>query len=252
MDLQPRSDSEFSIVSTDSAAVHPGLVSEGSEPTSDIKLFVNPFSFLSSFFGGLRGNSELPKPTGNNTRNDSETRGRFTTQTIDHLVTNNYNYYNYISGGVGGAGGVGRDHGIGGGGGAGYGPTLNFYAPPREEQSEFRTIRQGDIKLRKQIGSESYHVVDFQNRLCREAVVRRVYSGEIRGDPGPVTVTMYEGDWAEERWRQDVAKYAAIRNPYIMQLYGLVNTRTLRAMVFHDGADHEYYMLTEADIAKQN
>ncbi|KAF7353330.1 hypothetical protein MSAN_01521200 [Mycena sanguinolenta] len=136
--------------------------------------------------------------------------------------------------GVGGAGGVGHDKGIGGDGGAGHGPTLNFYSSSQEEQSEFRTIRLGDIKLRKQFRPESYYIVDFKSGLCRETIVRRVYSGEIRGDPGPVTVTMYEGDWAEERWRQDVAKYAAIRHPYIMQLYGLVNTRTLRAMVFHD------------------
>ena len=31
-----------------------------------------------------------------------------------------------------------------------------------------------------------------------------------------------------------------LRHPYIMQLYGLVNTRGLRAMVFHDGVDHKF------------
>ncbi|KAF7353492.1 hypothetical protein MSAN_01538800 [Mycena sanguinolenta] len=160
-----------------------------------------------------------------------------TAQTANHLITNTYNYH--ISGGVGGAGGVGRDQGMGGGGGAGHGPTLNFYAPTQEDQSEFRTIRLGDINLRKEISREyQYGIVDFQNRPSRKTVVRRVYSGEIRGDPGPITVAMYEGDRAEEEWRQHLAKYAAIRHPYIMQLYGLVSTGALRAMVFHDGADH--------------
>ncbi|KAF7353327.1 Kinase-like protein [Mycena sanguinolenta] len=232
MDLQPDSDSEFAAVSTtNNAAAYSGVVLG---PTRNIKRFVKPFSFLPSFFArGQRVNSELPKPTGNHPRNDSETRGRFTTiRTTDHLITNTYNYY--ISGGVGGAGGVGRDQGIGGGGGAGHGPTVNICAPPREE-SEFRTIRLGDIKLRKEISRKyDYGVVNFRNPLSRGATVRRVYSGEIRGDPGPVTVAMYEGDRAKERWRRDVAKYAAIRHPNILQLYGLVNTQTLRAMVFHD------------------
>ncbi|KAF7334321.1 hypothetical protein MSAN_02376800 [Mycena sanguinolenta] len=39
---------------------------------------------------------------------------------------------------------------------------------------------------------------------------------------------------AEEKWRQHVAKYESIRHPHIMQLYGLVNTKGLYAMVFHD------------------
>ncbi|KAF7353324.1 hypothetical protein MSAN_01520400 [Mycena sanguinolenta] len=230
MDLQLHSDPEFSLASTDNAAV-PGVVSEASWVMSNIKLFVNPFNLLPSFFGGPRVSSELTN-TRNHIRNDSETRGRFrTAQMTDHLITNNYNYY--ISGGVGGAGGLGHGQGIGGGGGAGHGPTLNFYAAIREEQA-------GDIKLRKEVSREyHYDVVDFQNRLSRKTVVRRVYSGEIRGDPGPVTVAMYDGDQAEERWRQDVAKYTAIRHPYIMQLYGLVSTGALRAMVFHDGTNHQ-------------
>ncbi|KAJ6464395.1 hypothetical protein C8R45DRAFT_498925 [Mycena sanguinolenta] len=227
MDLQPHSESESSDVSTDNTAAPrtPKVVFRQTRGfKSNIKLFVKSFRLLPS----LGGPRVIAEPTGNHTRNDLETRARFTT--TDHLVTNNY--YNYISasGGVGGAGGVGRDQGIGGGGGAGHGPTLNLYTHPREEQSDFRTIRLGDINLRKEIRPYHYGVVDFQNRLSRGATVQRVYSGEIRGDPGPVTVAMYEGDRAEE----DIAKYAAIRHPCIMQVYGLVRTKALRAMVFHD------------------
>ncbi|KAJ6464402.1 hypothetical protein C8R45DRAFT_499142 [Mycena sanguinolenta] len=232
MDLQPHSDAESSDVSTDNTAAPrtPEVVFRQTRGfKSNIKLFVKSFRFLPSL-GGPRVNSGLAEPKGNRTRNDLETRAGFTT--TDQLVTNNY--YISASGGVGGAGGVGRDQGIGGGGGAGHGPTLNFYTPPREEQSDFRTIRLGDINLRKEIRPDHYGVVDFQNRLGRGAVARRMYSGKIRGDPGPVTVAMYGGNRAEEEWRQDLAKYAAIRHPYIMQLYGLVNTGGLRGMVFHD------------------
>ncbi|KAF7337243.1 hypothetical protein MSAN_02276800 [Mycena sanguinolenta] len=49
-----------------------------------------------------------------------------------------------------------------------------------------------------------------------------------------MTVTVYEGDGAQEAWNQHLANYEAIRHPNIMQLYGLVNTRRLRGMVFHD------------------
>ncbi|KAJ6464391.1 hypothetical protein C8R45DRAFT_1174536 [Mycena sanguinolenta] len=236
MDLRPHSDLECSSVvsMTNSATGHPGVVF--TQPSGFISnVLVKSMNFLPSLFGGPRVSSQLAE--GNRSRSNLETGARFTN--ADQLVTNNY----YISGGVGGAGGVNRDQGIGGGGGAGHGPTLNFYAPPREEQSgrqtEFRTIRLGDIKLRKEIYSERrYDIVDAQNQLSRGAAVRRVYSGEIRGDPGLITVAMYEGDWAEEEWRQDLAKYVAIRHPYITQLYGSVNTGRLRAMVFHDGADH--------------
>ncbi|KAF7367521.1 hypothetical protein MSAN_00815100 [Mycena sanguinolenta] len=200
---------------------------------------ITPLYIPASFPPKQAVNPKLPKPTGSHTRSDSETRRRFiAAQTANRLqvVTNNY----YIRGGVGGAGGIGRDQGIGGGGGAGHGPTLNFYTPPREEQSEFRTIQPGDIILKEIRLKSPYGVVEFQNRSSPGAVVWRVHSGEICGGPGAVTVAMYEGDRAEEEWRQDVAKYAAIRHPYIMQLYGVVSTRTLRAMVFHDGADQQW------------
>ncbi|KAJ6464417.1 hypothetical protein C8R45DRAFT_1174560 [Mycena sanguinolenta] len=49
-----------------------------------------------------------------------------------------------------------------------------------------------------------------------------------------MTVVMYEGDGAEEAWKQHLAKYEAIRHPNIMQLYGLVSSQRLRGMVFHD------------------
>ncbi|KAF7348042.1 hypothetical protein MSAN_01756600 [Mycena sanguinolenta] len=232
MDLRPQSDPESSVVPTDNAAVHPGVVLG---LTRNIKFFVNPFSFVTRFFGGPRGNSELPEPIGGHIRSDSETRGRFmTAQTANHLVTNNY----YISGGVGGAGGLGHGQGIGGGGGAGLGPSVSFYTPRREEQFDFRTIRFGDINLRKEIHRDRrYDVVKFESGLNR-VIVRRVHSGEIRGDPGPVTVAIYQADRAEEEWRKHLAKYAAIRHPSILQLYGLVHTDTVRGMVFHDGADH--------------
>ncbi|KAJ7792344.1 hypothetical protein B0H14DRAFT_3563723 [Mycena olivaceomarginata] len=107
----------------------------------------------------------------------------------------------------------------------------NVYNPPPEEpsgQPAFRTILLGDIKLLKEIrlNNESGVVV----RRSR----RRMYSAKVvGGEPGPMTVVMYQGD-TEEEWRQHIAKYESIRHPNIMQLYGLVRAKGLRGMVFHD------------------
>ncbi|KAF7334348.1 hypothetical protein MSAN_02379700 [Mycena sanguinolenta] len=84
------------------------------------------------------------------------------------------------------------------------------------ESSDFQTIRLGDLKLSAGVGA------------------RRIYHAEIRGDPATVTVAMYQGGGAKEEWRQHVAKYKLIRHPNVMQLYGLVSTKELHAMVFHD------------------
>ncbi|KAJ7203531.1 hypothetical protein GGX14DRAFT_461415, partial [Mycena pura] len=48
-----------------------------------------------------------------------------------------------------------------------------------------------------------------------------------------MTAVLYEGDSAEERWREDVSRYSAIRHPNILQLLGVVSSG-LHAAVFHD------------------
>ncbi|KAJ7807517.1 hypothetical protein B0H14DRAFT_2872670 [Mycena olivaceomarginata] len=112
--------------------------------------------------------------------------------------------------------------------------TNNVYNPLLEEQpSAFRTILLGDIKLMKEIRlNDESGVVRHRSR---EASIRRMYSAKlVGGQTGPITVAMYQGGSAEEEWRQLVGKYEAIRHPNIMQLYGLVCTKRLRAMIFYD------------------
>ncbi|KAF7353321.1 hypothetical protein MSAN_01520100 [Mycena sanguinolenta] len=110
--------------------------------------------------------------------------------------------------------------------------TNNVYNPPPEQPSEFRTIQLGDINLRKEIRLNIHS--DVVGRQSPGPRVRRMYSAESRRDPGPVTVAMYQGDEAEEEWRQHLAKYEEIRHPNIIQLYGPASTKWLRAIVFHD------------------
>ncbi|KAJ7792341.1 hypothetical protein B0H14DRAFT_3160269 [Mycena olivaceomarginata] len=110
--------------------------------------------------------------------------------------------------------------------------TNNVFNPPLEQLSAFRTIRLGDIKLGKELRFDDSGVV----RRCqgRGAIIRRMYSAKIMGrETGPMTIAIYQGDGAE-KWQQLIEKYESIRHPKIMQLYGLVRTKGLHAMVFHD------------------
>ncbi|KAF7353216.1 hypothetical protein MSAN_01509300 [Mycena sanguinolenta] len=154
-----------------------------------------------------------------------ETMGR---QIADHRSVTNYTYI--INGGRGGSGGEGGDQG--GYGGAGHGPTVNFSQPQAREELGFQTIRLEDINLMKTIRLDPHS--DVVGCRSRGVGVRRIYHAEIRRNPGTVTVMMYQGEGAEEEWRHHVAKYESIRHPNIMQLYGLVSTKNLYAMVFHD------------------
>ncbi|KAF7337299.1 hypothetical protein MSAN_02282500 [Mycena sanguinolenta] len=216
MDPQADSDEEFIVLSTSDYTESPSY--------AFAELFVKSIGFLPSLLGAKVTEFQSSGAAGTYTRKYSETMGR---QIVDQRSVTNY----YISGGRGGSGGEGGDKG--GDGGPGHGPTVYFGQPETREPSDFRTIRRGDLKLLKEVrlSTESGVV----SRQSRGADVRRtVYHAEIRGDPGIVTVAMYQGDGAEEEWRTDVATYESIWHPHVMQLYGFVNTTRLYAMVFHD------------------
>ncbi|KAF7340648.1 hypothetical protein MSAN_02136800 [Mycena sanguinolenta] len=68
--------------------------------------------------------------------------------------------------------------------------------------SDFRMIPMGDIDLRR--------------------VIRRV------------TVTLYQGNEAEEEWRQDIAKHMSLRHPNIVQICGAASSNGVHATLFYD------------------
>ncbi|KAF7353156.1 hypothetical protein MSAN_01503100 [Mycena sanguinolenta] len=220
MDPQADSDEEFIVVSTSDSpesASYPGTVlPQAGGLTNNAKLLVKSFA---SLLGARVTEFQASGAARTHIRKYSETMGRHIS---DHRSITNYNYN--IQGGFGGSGGEGFNQG--GDGGAGQGPTVYFGQPQERESSAFRTIRRGDVKL---VGKEV-----VVNRLNRGGGVRRIYHAEIRGDPGTVTVAMYQGDSAEEEWQKDIAKYESIWDPRIMQLHGLVSGKELYAMVFHD------------------
>ncbi|KAF7353187.1 hypothetical protein MSAN_01506300 [Mycena sanguinolenta] len=246
MDPQADSDEEFIVLSTSDYTESPSyalLVSavvlwlnfihcrypsaQAAGLKSSAELLIKSIGFLPSLLGARVTQLQASGTTRTHVRKYSETLGRKCAD--HHSVTNNY----YINGGRGGSGGEGGDQG--GDGGIGQGPTVYFSQPQAPEASGIQTIRLEDIKLTRTIRLDPHS--DVVGCRSRGVGVRRIYHAEIRRDPGTVTVAMYQGDGAEDEWRQDVAKYELIRHPNVMQLYGLVSTKKLYAMVFHDGTD---------------
>ncbi|KAF7353200.1 Kinase-like protein [Mycena sanguinolenta] len=205
MDPQADSDEEFVVLST----------SDYTESASYAfaELFVKSIGFLPSLLGARVTEFQGSGTSRTHIQKYSETIKR---QIVDQRSITNYNCV--INGGRGGSGGEGGDKG--GDGGTGQGPTIYLGQSQAQEPSEFRTIPRGDVKLVKEVRlSPQSGIVGRQSRGV--GVRRTVYHAEIRGDPGTVTVAMYQGDGAEEEWRKDVAKYESIWDPRIVQLCGL-------------------------------
>ncbi|KAF7353194.1 hypothetical protein MSAN_01507100 [Mycena sanguinolenta] len=230
MDPQADSDEDFVVLSTSDHTESVSYVlfayAVASRLASNAKLLAKSIGFLPSLLGARVTEFQASGTARTHIRKYSETIER---QIADHRSVTNYNYI--INGGRGGSGGEGGDQG--GDGGAGQGPTVYFGQLRDQETSDFRTIRRGDLKLVKEVRlSPQSGIVGRQSRGV--GVRRTVYHAEIRGDPGTVTVAVYQGDGAEEEWRKDVAKYESIWHNNIMQLYGIVSTKGLHAVVFHD------------------
>ncbi|KAF7353181.1 hypothetical protein MSAN_01505700 [Mycena sanguinolenta] len=223
MDPQADSDEEFIVVSTPDcteSASYPGAPFPGLK--SSAELFVKSIGLLPSLLGARVTEFQGSGTSRTHIRKYSETIKR---QIVDQRSITNYNCV--INGGRGGSGGEGGDKG--GDGGTGQGPTIYLGQSQAQEPSEFRTILRGDLKLVKEVRLSTTSGVVGRHR--RGVSVRRaVYHAEIRGDPGTVTVAVYQGDGAEEEWRKDVAKYESIWDHRIMQLYGLVSGKGLHAM----------------------
>ncbi|KAF7337261.1 hypothetical protein MSAN_02278600 [Mycena sanguinolenta] len=225
MDPQADSDEEFVVLSTSDYTESPSYArAQAGGLENNAKLFVKSIRSLTSLLGARVTEFQASGTAGIHIPKNSET----IKQIADHRSVTNYNYI--INGGRGGSGGEGGNQG--GDVGTGQGPTVYFCQPEAREPPEFQTIRLGDLRLVKEIRLSSQSGI--VGRRSGGVSIPRIYHAEIRLDPGTVTVAMYQGEGAEEEWRQHVAKYESIRHPNIMQLYGLVSTKGLYAMVFHD------------------
>ncbi|KAJ7679418.1 hypothetical protein DFH06DRAFT_510731 [Mycena polygramma] len=93
--------------------------------------------------------------------------------------------------------------------------------------SDFRSIRLGDIDLR-QLRFETNRFVRERRSTCR------VYAARVEGRKSGVTVTIYEGDGAKDKWREDISYYSSLRHPNVVQLWGVTTSCRIYAAVFHD------------------
>ncbi|KAJ7111778.1 hypothetical protein C8R44DRAFT_711334 [Mycena epipterygia] len=110
--------------------------------------------------------------------------------------------------------------------------TNNIHQPVPSSPSDFRRIPLGDIDLHHEIllDYESGVVDRSRGRAC----FRRMYSAKIDGRKSKMTVAVYQGDNAEEEWREAISKYSWLRHPNFVQLYGVTSTPGLYAAIIHD------------------
>ncbi|KAJ7469386.1 hypothetical protein B0H11DRAFT_2283845 [Mycena galericulata] len=91
---------------------------------------------------------------------------------------------------------------------------------------DFRMIPLGDIYLR--------HGVGVAARSTGTMGARRVYSARIEGKRRDMTVAIYQGDNAEQEWRDALSKYLWLRHPNFLQLYGAASSVGIHTIIFHD------------------
>ncbi|KAJ6620020.1 hypothetical protein B0H10DRAFT_2216312 [Mycena sp. CBHHK59/15] len=85
----------------------------------------------------------------------------------------------------------------------------NVTSPAPAEPSDFRMIPLGDLDLRKEIRMEQDSGVVNRRRAVNFA--RRMYSARLNRLSSDMTVALYQGQNAEEDWRQDLERYSGIR-----------------------------------------
>ncbi|KAJ7443429.1 hypothetical protein FB451DRAFT_1376692, partial [Mycena latifolia] len=97
--------------------------------------------------------------------------------------------------------------------------------------TDFRMIPLGDLDLRNEIRLDSGVLYHCWNPTRS---VRRLYSARIHGSKAPMSVALYQGENAEEEWRQDVSRYSYLRHPNILQLFGTASSCGIHAAIFQD------------------
>ncbi|KAF7340617.1 hypothetical protein MSAN_02133400 [Mycena sanguinolenta] len=117
--------------------------------------------------------------------------------------------------------------------------VIKNYAAAPSLPSDFRMIPMGDLDLRhhirvNELRMDEWGVVDAQSdgRAC----VRRMHSAKaiIAGRKSRVTAAIYQGNDAEEEWRQDIAKHMSLRHPNIVQICGAASSNGIHATLFND------------------
>ncbi|KAJ7168923.1 hypothetical protein C8R46DRAFT_1218304 [Mycena filopes] len=93
--------------------------------------------------------------------------------------------------------------------------TTNYVVAPAA-RTDFRMIPLGDIDLQHQLFVESGSGIIGLGLSQERRCARRVYSAKVGGRQSNVNVAMYEGNRAEEEWREDIERYMNLRRVFPM------------------------------------
>ncbi|KAJ7643455.1 hypothetical protein DFH06DRAFT_1213266 [Mycena polygramma] len=147
--------------------------------------------------------------------------GEPTTQTVSYQLDSSLDGY------TGGFFPRAKDFNVSGGT---FTSVSHIYQAAPSVPTDFRLIPLGDLNLLHKI---DHGVGVVQRRQRVPPVMRRFYTAQIPGLQR-ATAAVYEGDGAEEQWREEIARYSNLRHPNLVQLYGVVKTQDLHVAVFHD------------------
>ncbi|KAJ7627505.1 hypothetical protein B0H17DRAFT_1110446, partial [Mycena rosella] len=74
-------------------------------------------------------------------------------------------------------------------------------------------------------------------------------SARIHGSESTMTVAIYEGNKAEENWREAISQHSNLRHPNIIQLFGIARTSKIHAAIFHDELIPAQQMAEKYDVS---
>ncbi|KAJ7632013.1 hypothetical protein B0H17DRAFT_1339772, partial [Mycena rosella] len=125
--------------------------------------------------------------------------------------------------------------------------NMHIHHAVRAEPPDFRVIPLGDLDLRHEIGL-NYDTGIVDRRQIR-GPMRRMHCARIHGSESTMTVAIYEGNKAEENWREAISKHSNLRHPNIIQLFGISRTSKIHAAIFHDELIPARQMAEKYDVS---
>ncbi|KAJ7483922.1 hypothetical protein B0H11DRAFT_2192922 [Mycena galericulata] len=116
----------------------------------------------------------------------------------------------------------------------------NMYHEEPPEPLDFPSIPMGHLRLDDmQLASKSGVV----HRRAGRGFVRRIYVAMINGYHSKMTAAIYDGENAEDEWREAISRHSHLRHPNIMQLFGTAKAYGIHAAIFHDELVHAQQLL---------
>ncbi|KAJ7218451.1 hypothetical protein GGX14DRAFT_390220 [Mycena pura] len=131
--------------------------------------------------------------------------------------------------------------------------NISHNLSPSTPDEEFRSIRPGDINLLSQVGKKEiveHRAVWRKGRSGTVRVVtgtRETYHARIFPSQDTFTVVKYEGS-SFPKWKTDIEERQQFRHPHIAQLFGMTSSRSMNALIYHDGRTFKANIIFEQEM----